>query len=151
MITQIKNKIKTILDALVTDETLAGAYRQSWQVDLERELQGKKMPCAILTNTSEISSEVTTNRSNMRTYSLNVQLCFATTMKTSPNLIDEKVEKVMDAFDNQMTIASEDGSQLICYIEPAVSSPYVVTALKNRIFVDLMLRVKKEVVLTFGT
>ena len=51
----------------------------------------------------------------------------------------------------KVTITNTDDTELLCYIEPAVSSPYMVLNLKDKVFVDLTLRVKREVMITFGS
>lgn len=149
-ITEIKNKIYEMLEELKTEEVFKSVDKQIWGVDSLHDLKNKKFPCAILTNATSISSEVSTNKSNIRTYSLGVQLCFKINTKTDSNHIDEVVETVMDKFDEQITIPDSMSNLTLAFIEPAVTETYIVDGVKDTVFVDLILKVKNEVELSLG-
>lgn len=150
MIKEIKNKILDLLNELVADDVISQAVKQQWGVDYLRDTKNKRYPCAILTNVADIQSEASSNRTNTRIYNIAVVLAFKTHSKADPDVIDEKVEAVMNKFDNQFTLPDDANNTTMAWIEPAISAPYQIDTVKDKVFVDLILRVRRDVELSFG-
>lgn len=101
-ILQIKQAIKTNLDALVTDGDLAGATitdikKSPLAADIPNFPHAYLMPPAV-------SSSVIDNRSNMRTYTFSVLIVQNAENLATTADIENLVEAVMDKFDNDPTL-----------------------------------------------
>ncbi|MCP6719741.1 MAG: hypothetical protein KJI72_00225 [Patescibacteria group bacterium] len=121
MLTDIKNEIKTLLDALKTAGTLGFVISTDFKKDITDYNIGK-YPAAILAAPS-ISSEVITNRDNLRTYKFDILILEKGENVTSANQIETLVETIIDKFDNDPTLNGKaDGG-----VEPSTSEPEATT------------------------
>lgn len=117
MIQDIKNAIKTNLDALVTDTVLAGATitdirKDPLAADIPTFPHAFLMPPAV-------ESEVLDNRTVMRTYTFAIMLLFNAENLTSTTELEEKIENVLSKFDNDPTL----GGTALGGVLPVSSAP----------------------------
>ena len=117
MISNIKNAIKTNLDALVTDSVLGGATitdikKDPLNTDIATYPHAFLMPPAV-------DSEVEDNRSLIRTYTFDVMLLFQAENLASTTELETKIESVLNKFDNDPTL----GGNALGGVLPVSSAP----------------------------
>lgn len=143
--TNIKLKIKAMLDALVTDETLRFVLIDDMRKSAALDTDIPKFPAAILSSPST-DSGYSTNRENMRTYTFTVVIIQKGENIESSEDIEELSEAVLDAFDNDPTLGGlADGG-----MEPSSSTPEAMTTQdKSFIVFSITLKVHASKLLTF--
>lgn len=116
-IKNIKDQIKTQLDALVTAGTLGAAETMDIRKDpLDGEIP--KFPAAFVMPPS-MTSRVEDNRTLMRTYTFAIMVVENAENLSSTTQIEELMEAIVNRFDNLPTLAgTADGA-----VEPATSAP----------------------------
>jgi len=113
----IKNRIKTNLDALVTDEVLGGAT----STDIRKDPLAADIPTfphAFLMPPG-IESEVLDNRSVVRTYTFDIMVIFKAENLASTTELEEAIEDILSTFDNDPTL----GGTALGGVLPVSSSP----------------------------
>lgn len=101
-ISTIKSAIKTNLDALVTDETIAGAT----QTDIKRDplsVDIGSYPHAFLMPPST-ESEVLDNRNVTRTHTFDIMVLFQAEDLDSTSELETTIEAILTKFDNDPTL-----------------------------------------------
>lgn len=142
--TAIKNRIKALLDELVTAATLGSVFVDDFKTNpFEKDIA--KYPAAILT-TAAVESEAVTNRDNMRAYIFEIVIINKGENVTSATQIETLMDAILDKFDNDPTLAgAADGA-----VEPSTSTPEAFsTGDKTYIVFSVFLRAKKIKALTF--
>lgn len=144
MIQTIKQAIKTNLDALVASEVLGGATITDIRKDpLAADLPS--YPHAFVMPPS-VESEVLDNRSNTRTYTFGVMIVFNAENLASTTELEEKIEAVLTAFDNDPTL----GGAAMGGVLPVSSAPVPFQhAGKDLIVAVVEIQAKELVSLTF--
>lgn len=143
MILDIKNQIKANLDALVP-ATLGGAEIS----DIKKNPLAQDIPSypyAFLMPPA-VESEALDNRSVLRTYAFSIMLLFNAEDLVSTTELEEKVEAVMGAFDNDPTLGGTARGGVL----PVSSAPQPFQhGGKDLIMVELQIKAKELVSLTF--
>jgi hypothetical protein len=144
IITDIKNQIKAKLDALVTSGVLGSVIMDDFKTD-PTSIDIPKYPCAIL-STPACGSQPETNRENMRDYTFDIPIIEKGENVTGATQIEELIEAIQDAFDNDPTLGGKaDGG-----IEPAISNPDSInTGDKSIIMFVVTLKAKASKFLSF--
>lgn len=144
IITDIKNAIKTKLDALVTAGTLGEVQEDDFSQGIfSRDFA--KFPAAVLTSPA-MTGIALTNRSNERTYTFNVVIIQKGENIASATDIETLMESIVDAFDNDPTLGGKaDGG-----VEPSASQPEAV-AMVGKTYIAFVITIKANAVkdLTF--
>ncbi len=145
MIQDIKNKIKAKLDAMVTAGTLGEVQMDDFKVGIfDREFA--KFPAAVLTSPSVVG-EVYMNTMNQREHTFNIVIIEKTENITSATDIENLMENIMNAFDNDPLLEGKSDSGML----PAVSSPEpVVSGSKSYIAFVITMKAKAIKDLTFS-
>ena len=121
IITDLKNQIKTKLNALVT----AGTIGEVQMDDFKQSIFSRnfaKFPAVILTSPS-VSGVALTNGQNERTHVFNMIVILKGENITSATDVENLMENMMNAFDNDQTLGGKaDGG-----VEPSASAPEPVT------------------------
>jgi hypothetical protein len=142
---EIKTKIKTLLDALVTAGTLGEVVEDDFRESnlFDRDLSA--FPAAILTSPS-ISGDYLTSNENMRTYTFEIVVLQKGENIASASEIEDLAEALMDKFDNDPTLGGKaDGA-----VEPSATNPAPVTVRgKTLIVFSITLKAKASITLTF--
>lgn len=99
----IKQAVKDNLDALVSDEVLAGATITDIRKD-PLAADHPAFPWAYLMPPA-IESEVSDNRTLLRTYTFDIVVLFNAENITGTTELEEAVEAILDQFDNDPTLA----------------------------------------------
>jgi hypothetical protein len=143
--TNIKLKIKSMLDALVTDGTLKFAFIDDMRRSAVLERDVPKFPAAILASPAT-DSGYSTNRENMRTYTFTIVIIQKGENMQSSEDIEELSETVLDAFDNDPTLSGlADGG-----MEPSSSTPEAMsTQDKSFIVFRITLKIHASKALSF--
>lgn len=116
--TNIKNRIKTILDGLVTSNVLGAVVLMTYKTD-PFNYDVSAYPAAFLSPPA-MAADAETNRDNMRTYSFGITVLMRT---EDTDKVEDVQEAIMDALDNDPTLGGyADGGSL-----PAISQPEPVT------------------------
>lgn len=145
MIQSIKNAIKTNLDALVTDELLAGATitdikKDPLAADIPSYPHAFLMPPAV-------ESEVLDNRTITRTYTFAIMVLFNAENLASTTELEETIEDILSKFDNDPTL----GGTALGGVLPVSSSPAPFQHNgKDLIMVEVQIQAKEPVSLTFA-
>ena len=144
-VTNIKLKIKAMLDALVVAGTLKFTLVDDLRKSAALETEIPKFPAAILASPST-DSGYSTNRENMRTYTFKIAIIQKGENIQSLSDIEELSETVLDAFDNDPTLSGlADGG-----MEPSSSTPEaMVTQDKSYIVFSIILKVHASKALSF--
>lgn len=115
-ISTIKQQIKTKLDTLVSANVLAQAtitdIRKNYLDTLGPYPHAHLMPPAL-------ESAVIDNRTNERTYTFDIAVYFKAENLTSTDEVEQKVESIITAFDNDPTL----GGTALAGVLPVSSSP----------------------------
>jgi len=140
----IKAAIKTILDALVTATTLAGATSSDFkQNPLSADVT---YPHAFLMPPA-VESAVVDNRSIMRTYNFTILILFQGEDITSVAQVETAVETILNQFDNDPDL----GGTALGGMLPVSSSPEPFQhGGRDLIAVELQIQAKDFVTLTFS-
>lgn len=145
MIQDIKNAIKTNLDALVTDTVLAGATitdirKDPLAADIPTFPHAFLMPPAV-------ESEVLDNRTVLRTYTFGVMIVFNAENLTSTTELEENIESVLSKFDNDPTL----GGTALGGVLPVSSAPQPFQhAGRDLIMAVVEIKAKEPVSLSFA-
>lgn len=145
MIQDIKNAIKTNLDALVTGAKLGGATitdikKGPFTDDVATYPHAFVMPPAV-------ESEVLDNRTNTRTYTFVVMIIFQAENLLSTTELEETIEAVLNKFDNDPTL----GGTALGGLLPVSSAPTPFQhGGKDLIMVEVEIRAKENVSLSFS-
>lgn len=140
----IKQAIKTKLDGLVTDGVLGGASISDLRKDPLSDIP--TYPHAFLTPPS-MESEVVDNRSILRTYIYDILLVWKAENITDGDTIEEDIENVVTAFDNDPTL----GGEAIGGVLPVSSAPQPIQHTANQLIVaQVQIQAKQHVSLDFA-
>lgn len=144
-ISTIKAAITTNLEALVTDEVLAGvSVANIKRSPLEEDYA--VFPQAVLMPPS-LESEVLDNRTVMRTYTFDIMIIFQAEDLTGTDEIEEKMESIVTQFDNDPTL----GGTALGGIIPVSSAPAPYQhGGKDKVMVVIQIVAKEPVSLTFA-
>lgn len=141
----VKNQIKTNLDALVTDNVLAGAE----STDIKKNPLDQTIPAFpyayLMPPATE--SQVSDNRSLERTYIFNIMVLENAENITTSYAIENLIESILNKFDNDPTL----GGTAVGGVLPVSSSPepYQHNG-KDLIMVMIQIQAKTIVDLTFS-
>ena len=133
----LKNRIKTILDALKTAGTLGEVQVDDFSKRLsERDIAN--FPAAILTS-PQIESNYDTNATHLRTYTFVVLILMKAENVTTAADVETLQEAILDAIDEDYTLNNEaDGG-----VEPSISTPGpLVAGNKSTIAFTITIRAK---------
>jgi len=134
-VTNIKNQIKTRLDALVP-ATLGEVIVDDFKISIfDRDFA--KFPAAILT-TPSIEGEYFTSGENIRTHTFEIVIVEKGENVTSTSQIEELAEKILDEFDHADTL----GGTAI-QVEPATTIPQAVTS-RGKTFIAFSVLIKAK-------
>lgn len=138
--TNIKNKIKAHLDALLALGTLNEVQMDDFKKGVfDRDYAA--YPVAILTGPAT-SSEYLTNRQNMRTYTFDIIVLQNAENVSTTTEIEALVEAILNRFDNDPTLTgSSDGA-----VEPAVSTPSPALS-RGKTFIGFVISLKARSVI----
>lgn len=137
--TNIKSRIKTILDGLVTSEVLGEVQNDDFNVGIfDREFA--LYPAAVISAPS-IEGGLLTNRDNERTYTYEVTIVEKGENIASSSQIEELAEAIFDAFDNDPTLggAANAGSS------PA-TSPIASVISRGKTFVGFVVTIRAKAI-----
>jgi hypothetical protein len=138
----IKNQIKTILDALVTGTVLGSVLMDDFKDDvLNRDIPA--FPCAILTSPSIESSSAETNQDNLRTHTFEILIVQKGENVTGSNDMEDLMEALINAFDNDPTLSGKANGG----VEPAVS-PTVSISSGDRTYILFVITLKPKALYT---
>jgi hypothetical protein len=138
----IKNQIKTILDALVTGTVLGSVLMDDFKDDvLNRDIPA--FPCAILTSPSIESSSAETNQDNLRTHTFEILIVQKGENITGSNDMEDLMEALINAFDNDPTLSGKANGG----VEPAVS-PTMSISSGDRTYVLFVITLKPKALYT---
>ncbi|CAB4151557.1 hypothetical protein UFOVP594_21 [uncultured Caudovirales phage] len=141
----IKDNIKLNLDALVTSSVIAGCTI----TDIKKNPLGADIPdypYAYLMPPS-VNSDVSDNRSNLRTYTFDVVIFVNAENLTSTTELEEMIEDVLNKFDNDPTL----GGAALGGVLPVSSAPQPLQHNnKDLIMVVVTILAKEIVTLTFS-
>jgi hypothetical protein len=141
----IKAAIKSNLDELVADEVLGGATISELKQDPLKN-DTPSFPHAYLTPPS-IGSEVSDNRTNIRTYTFDIMVLFQAENLASTTELEEKIEAIIEKFDNDPTLGGTAQGGVL----PVASSPEPLQHMsKELILVVVQIEAKQLATLTFG-
>jgi hypothetical protein len=140
----IKQAIKTDLDTLVTDGTLAGATMTDIRHSpLAADIPG--LPHAYLMPPS-VESDVLDNRTVLRTYSFQINILFNAEDLASTSDVENMMEAILNKFDNDPTLGNTAPGGML----PVSSAPEPTQHNgKDLILVVILLRAKEPVSLSF--
>jgi hypothetical protein len=140
----IKNNIKELLDELVVSEVLGAVTVSDLRTD-PLNADTNTYPHAYLMPPA-IESEVSDNRTNLRTYTFDVVVLFNAQNITGTSEVEEAVESILNKFDNDPTLGgSAQGGML-----PVSSSPEPFQHnSKQLIMVVVGIQAKEDVSLSF--
>lgn len=144
MIQTIKQAIKSNLDTLVTSGVLGGATI----TDIRKDPLAADIPSYphAFVMPPGVESEVLDNRSNIRTYTFGVMIVFNAENLSSTTELEEKIESVLTAFDNDPTL----GGTAMGGVLPVSSAPVPFQhGVKNLIVAVVEIQAKELVALTF--
>lgn len=143
--TDIKTKIKEILDGLKDGGTLKEVIIDDLRTSpvLERDIPS--FPAAILSSPSSEGGYLT-NRENMRTYRFTVTIIQKAENIESTSDIEELTDTLLDAFDNNPTLSGKaDGG-----LDPSSSTPEAITAQdKSYVLFTINLKAQASKLLSF--
>ncbi len=143
--TDIKTKIKEILDGLKDAGTLKEVIIDDLRTSpvLERDIPS--FPAAILSSPSSEGGYLT-NRENMRTYRFTVTIIQKAENIESTSDIEELTDTLLDAFDNNPTLSGKaDGG-----LDPSSSTPEAITAQdKSYVLFTINLKAQASKLLSF--
>ena len=144
LIVDIKNRIKTLLDELVTAGTLGEVQMDDFKQGIfDRDYSA--FPAAVLT-TPSIQGNYFTNRQNARTHTFDIVILNKADNIESATQIETLIETILDKFDNDPTLngKADAGS------EPSSSSPEAVVS-RTGTFIVFAISIKAKAIkdLTF--
>lgn len=123
IVADIKNQINTILTGLVSSNVLGAILMDDFKDDmLSRDIPA--FPCAILTSPSIESSSAETNQENLRTHTFEMMIVQKGENVTGPSDIENLMEAIMNAFDNDPTLGGKANGG----VEPAISPTVSITS-----------------------
>lgn len=114
----IKHRIKSDLDALVTAHTLGSVIVDDFKVSPVFDRDIATYPCAIVTGPS-IEGSAFTNHDNIRTHTFAVVVIAKMEDITADDTVEILVEAILDKFDNDATL----GGYANAGLEPASTTP----------------------------
>lgn len=145
IISDLKTKLKTILDALVTAGTLGEVQEDDFKKNIfDRDFA--KFPAVVLTSPS-IASDAYMNNMNMREHTFNLVVIQKSENISSATDIEDLMENLLNTFDNDPTFGGKaDGG-----VPPSTSQPEPVVA-GDKSFVVFGVTVKAKAIknLTFS-
>ncbi len=145
LVTNIKNAIKSKLDALVVDNVIAEIQEDDLTISPIYDRDFASFPAAVLTLPS-IENDVITNRDNLRTHTFDIVVVQKAENITSVTQIEDLMENIINKFDNDPTLGGAANGGL----EPASSTPTpVVSKDKTYIIFVVTLKAKATKDLTF--
>lgn len=138
LVTDIKNKIKTFLDELVTAGTLGEVQMDDFKISPVWERDFAKYPAAILTMPA-IEGGYFTNRQNERVHTFEIVIVSKGENIASATDIETLAEAILDKFDNQPTLAGKaDGG-----VEPSTTPAEPITSRgKSLIIFSVIIKAK---------
>lgn len=141
--TDIKNKIKALLDGLVTSEVLGEVQMDDFKKSvLDRDYAN--YPAAVLTGPAT-TSEYLTNRDNIRTYTFEIIVLQNAENVSSSTEIEELVEAILNVFDNDPTLTgSANGA-----VEPSASSPAPAMS-RGKTFIGFVISLKARAIINLN-
>lgn len=144
LVSDLKNAIKTNLDALVTAETLGEAQMDDYKIGIFDRDYGA-YPAAILT-TPAIEGGAFTNRQNERVHTFQIVVIQKAENVESATEIETLIETILDKFDNDPTLSGKaDGG-----VEPSSSTPEAVVS-RGKTYIAFAITLKAHAIkdLTF--
>jgi hypothetical protein len=143
--TIVKTKIKEKLDALVTSGVLKCVVIDDLKKNASIDGDIPSFPAAILVSPSSDGS-MSTNRSNLRTYTFAITIVQKAENIESSEDIEYLSDQILDAFDNDPTLSGA----AVGGLEPSNSEPTAVTSQdKSYIVFTVTLKAHADKTLTF--
>ena len=143
--TIIKGKIKDKLDALVTSEILKCVIVDDLKKNPSLDRDIPYFPAAILVSPSS-AGNMSTNRSNLRTYTFVITIVQKAENIESSDDIEYLSDQILDLFDNDPTLAGT----AVGGLEPSNSEPTAITSQdKSYVVFTVTLKAHADKTLTF--
>ncbi len=116
----IKNQIYATFSSLVTSGDLGAVLMDDFKDDmLSRDIPA--FPCAIITSPAIESSSAETNVDNLRTHTFEIMVVEKGENITDPTDIEDLMELIVNAFDNDPTLGGKANAGLDPAVSPTVS------------------------------
>ena len=136
-IKDIKTKVRTILNELVTAGTLGTVSDDTIADPLN--MRAGAYPFAVLQPTLISQSVHSDNCSHDRVYIVGISVVFNNYGKgNKTDDVDEITEAILDYFDEKLTL---DGDLQNGWVEPTTTAPYYFEASKDKVAVDIILNI----------
>lgn len=143
--TVIKGKIKDKLDALVTSGVLKCVIVDDLKKNPSLDRDIPSFPAAVIVSPSSDGS-MSTNRSNIRTYTFGITIVQKAENIESSDDIEYLSDQILDAFDNDPTLSGT----AVGGLEPSNSEPTAITSQdKSYIVFTVTLKAHADKTLTF--
>ena len=134
----IKHRIKTDLEALVTSQILGSVIVDNFKVSPIFDRDIAAYPCAIVTGPS-IEGSYFTNHDNVRTHTFAVVVIAKMETITADDTVETLIEAILDKFDNDATLGGHANAGL----EPASTTPEPITIrTQSYIYFTVILKAK---------
>ena len=143
--TVIKGKIKDKLDALVTSGVLKCVIVDDLKKNPSLDRDIPSFPAAVIVSPSS-NGNMSTNRSNLRTYTFGITIVQKAENIESSDDIEYLSDQILDAFDNDPTLSGA----AVGGLEPSNSEPTAITSQdKSYIVFTITLKAHADKTLTF--
>lgn len=143
--TVIKGKIKDKLDALVTSGVLKCVIIDDLKKNPSLDRDIPSFPAAVIVSPSS-NGNMSTNRSNLRTYTFGITIVQKAENIESSDDIEYLSDQILDAFDNDPTLSGA----AVGGLEPSNSEPTAITSQdKSYIVFTVTLKAHADKTLTF--
>lgn len=138
-IVDVKGEIRTVIDELISEGTLKQRLEQGFAADPAILENAGSYPVAIMRPVFIRQNTAFTNAENDRVYMVGFSVVFNADDDTvTPDTLDETVEKILDKFDDKITLNGAVGNG---FVEPITTEPYRFKATHDYVAVDIVLAV----------